>query len=351
MSNIKRLLRTAVQYYASDLYLSTGSQPMIRVNGDLFTVEDHAKLDPTTVSTYLKEILGTKISTDLNQSIDMDYSLNVEGIARFRVNVFAQHHGLSAIFRLIPENPMTIEQLHLPKQIKELATLKQGLVLVSGPTGCGKSTTLASIITEINRNQRKHIITIEDPIEFIHTNDQSIIEQREVGIHTKNFQTALRSALREDPDVILVGEMRDLETISLAITAAETGHLVLSTVHTQGAANSIDRIIDVFPPNQQAQIRTQLAATLKAVIWQQLLPTKKEILPGVKRVGALEILMNNHALRNLIRKGNTHQIDSIIETNRKMGMQSMEHALEELLQKGLISQEKHDEFLPDRLEI
>ncbi|EKD94009.1 MAG: hypothetical protein ACD_28C00005G0001 [uncultured bacterium] len=219
-------------------------------------------------------------------------------------------------------------------------------MLITGPTGCGKSTTLAALVAEINRTSKKHIVTIEDPIEFIHDNDQSIIEQREVGTHTSSFDRALRASLREDPDVILVGEMRDLETISLAITAAETGHLVFSTLHTSGAAKAIDRIIDVFPPNQQEQIRTQLSETLEAVLWQNLIKTENELANGKQRVAALEILLSNHAVKNLIRKGHTHQIDSVIETGRKEGMQTMKQALELLRTDHLISEKNFTKYLP-----
>lgn len=350
MEDLNKLLRTAVQYHASDLYLSTGSQPIIRVNGELFPIQEHPALDKKTAESYLSEIMNEAQKKKLQETSDLDFSIEIESIARFRVNIFVQRQGISGVFRIIPSKAMTLDELKLPPQLKELANLTQGLVLITGPTGSGKSTTLAALLHEINQNQRKHILTIEDPIEFIHANHESIIEQREVGTHTASFERALRAALREDPDVILVGEMRDLETIALAITAAETGHLVLATLHTQGAATSIDRIIDVFPPNQQAQIRTQLAATLEAILWQQLLPTDTETVNGTKRIAALEILRNNHAVRNLIRKGNTHQIDSVIETSRGEGMQTMNQALKTLLEAKWITQKTFNDCVPQEKE-
>ncbi|MDP2624902.1 MAG: type IV pilus twitching motility protein PilT [Candidatus Peregrinibacteria bacterium] len=351
MDGIKKLLRTAIQYKASDLYISSGSKPVLRVNGELHIVEEHPAFEKKVAEAYLLEVMDQRLRDRLQKTSDLDFSIEVEGIARFRVNIFVQRQGISGVFRVIPAKAMTIDELKLSDQIKTLADLKQGLVLLTGPTGCGKSSTLASIIREINEKQKKHIITIEDPIEFIHENQQSVIQQREVGTHTVSFERALRAALREDPDVILIGEMRDLETIALAITAAETGHLVLATLHTQGAANSIDRIIDVFPSNQQAQVKTQLAATLQAIIWQQLLPTEVEMVNGTKRIAALEILRNNHAIKNLIRKGQTHQIDSVIETGRQEGMQTMEHALKVLFEEKIISEETYHEYIPEKTEV
>lgn len=338
MENLNKLFRTALQYHASDLYISTGSKPTLRVNGELFAIEEHPVLDKKMAESYLLEILTEPLQKQFNKESDIDFSLEVPDLGRFRVNIFVQRQGLTGVFRVIPSTPIPLETLKLPPSVQELAQLHQGLVLITGPAGSGKSTTLAALIHEINQKKRKHIITIEDPIEFVHINGSSIIEQREVGGHTVSFQRALRATLREDPDVILLGEMRDLETIALAITAAETGHLVLSTLHTQGAANAIDRIIDVFPPNQQSQVRTQLAATLQAILWQKLLPSIEETVNNTKRIAAVEILRNNHAVRNMIRKGNTHQIQSVIETGRKEGMQTMNQALEEMLEEKLITQ-------------
>lgn len=335
-SPIRKILHTAIHYRASDIYLSTGSPPILRVNGDLFPIEAHAPLDKPTTEAYLLDILTPALQERLQKNSDLDFSIEVDDIGRFRVNVFIQSKGLSAVFRAIPENPLSLDELRMPATLKELAHLNSGLVLITGPTGCGKSTTLAALIHEINRTQKKHILTIEDPIEFIHPNEQSVIEQREVGMHTASFDRALRAALREDPDVILVGEMRDLETIALVITAAETGHLVFATLHTSGAAASIDRMIDVFPSDQQAQIRTQLAETLEAVVWQELRPSKKETVNGTKRIAAVEVLRANHAVRNMIRKGHTHQINSVIETSREEGMQTMAHALKALEEGGWI---------------
>ncbi|MBT5016159.1 PilT/PilU family type 4a pilus ATPase [Candidatus Peregrinibacteria bacterium] len=348
--NIQTLLRTAIEYHASDLYIGSGAQPILRVNGKLVPIKEHPVLTSEIVEKYLHSILPETLKQLMKASLDVDGGVAAEGIGRFRVNVFRQRKGLSAVFRVIPEKPLTLDELQLPPQLKELTKLKQGLVLITGPTGCGKSSTLAALINEINQNQQKHIITVEDPIEFIHENQQSIIEQREIGAHTANFQDALRSGLREDPDVILVGEMRDLETISLAITAAETGHLIFSTLHTSGAGKAIDRIIDVFPADQQQQVRTQVSETLEAIIWQQLLPAEQTTVNSTKRIAACEILRSNHAVQNLIRKGHTHQIDSVIETSRKEGMQTMEHALKELAKQKIISEKTLDEYLPDRLE-
>ena len=346
MESIQKLLRTAIQYKASDLFITTGAKPALRIHGEIVPIESHEICDKKTAESYLLEVMTDSLKERLKESSDLDFSIDAEGIARFRVNIFIQRKGIGGVFRVIPEKPLSLDELGLPEQIKSLTQLESGLVLITGPTGCGKSTTLAALVAEINRTSKKHIVTIEDPIEFIHDNDQSIIEQREVGTHTSSFDRALRASLREDPDVILVGEMRDLETISLAITAAETGHLVFSTLHTSGAAKAIDRIIDVFPPNQQEQIRTQLSETLEAVLWQNLIKTENELANGKQRVAALEILLSNHAVKNLIRKGHTHQIDSVIETGRKEGMQTMKQALELLRTDHLISEKNFTKYLP-----
>ncbi len=347
---IQKLLQTAIQYHASDIYLGSGAKPTLRVNGKLVPIEEHPELTTEMVESYLQQILPESMSMRMQKETDLDGAVALDGIGRFRVNIFRQRKGLSAVFRIIPEIPMTLDDLYLPESLRDLTKLHQGLVLITGPTGSGKSSTLAALIHEINKNRSKHIITIEDPIEFIHENDKCIIEQREVGPHTPDFQTALRAALREDPDVILLGEMRDLETISLAITAAETGHLIFSTLHTSGAAKAVDRIIDVFPAEQQQQVRTQVSETIEAVIWQQLLPAEVETVNNTKRIAGCEILRSNHAVRNLIRKGHTHQIDSVIETSRKEGMQTMEHALKALVKQNLISEDTQKQYVPDKME-
>lgn len=335
MYKLEKILRTAIQYKASDIFISTGIKPVLRINGDLINIEEHAALTKKTAEEYLLEILTPDQKKKFEQTLDLDFSIDIESIARFRVNMFVQRKGISAAFRVIPENVITMDELGLPTQIKKATTFKNGLVIVTGPSGSGKTTTLASMLNEINRNQKKHIITIEDPIEYVHKNNQCIIHQREVGVHTHSFQKALRSALRENPDVILVGEMRDLETIQQAVTAAETGHLVLATLHTMGCADSINRIIDAFPSGQQNQIRAQLSESLRAVFWQSLIKTKD----GKGRVGAFELMFVNNAIANLIRKATTHQINSVIETSTKEGMQTMKKSVTDLLEAGLISEE------------
>jgi twitching motility protein PilT len=344
---LDKIFRTALQYNASDVYITTGARPILRINGDLVRIKEHEILSKKMAEDYLLEIMNEEQKRQFQKSLDLDFSIDIEDIARFRVNMFVQRKGIGAVFRVIPANVYTMDELNLPEQLKRIPNFPNGLVIVTGPTSSGKSTTLASIIHEINLNEAKHILTIEDPIEFIHDNKKSIIDQREVGTHTLSFQRAIKSSLREDPDVILIGEMRDLETISLAITAAETGHLVLGTLHTSGAAKSIDRIIDAFPHEQQNQIRTQLAETLQAVVWQTLLKTKDK----KGRIGAYEIMFNNHAIANMIRKGNTHQIDSVIETSTKEGMQNMKKALEDLIEADLVDEEEAMAQMPPEIEV
>lgn len=339
---LDKIFRTAVQYRASDIYITTGSKPVLRINGDLVLIEEHAILTKKMAEEYLLEIMSEEQKSYFAKNLDLDFSLEIPNLSRFRVNMFVQRKGIAAVFRLIPETVFTLDELGHPDSLKEITRYKSGLVIVTGPTGSGKSTTLASMINEINMNKPQHIITIEDPIEFVHENKQCIIDQREVKTHTASFNRALKSALREDPDVILVGEMRDLETIALAITAAETGHLVFATLHTSGAANSIDRIIDAFPFEQQNQIKAQLSESLKAVIWQNLVKTKD----GKGRVAPLEIMLNNNAVANMIRKGKTHQIDSAIETGFKEGMQTMRRAVEDMLEADIISEETAYECIP-----
>jgi len=346
MAQLDKIFRTAVQYKASDIYITTGNKPILRINGDLVPIAEHTVMSKKIAEDYLLEILTEKQREDFAHNLDLDFSLEVSGISRFRVNLFVQRKGIAAVFRVIPENVQTLDELGLPEQLKKISDTSTGLVLVTGPTGSGKSTSLAAMVNQVNITHACHIITIEDPIEYIYENKKSIIEQREVGHHTLNFQRALRSALREDPDVIMVGEMRDLETIALALTAAETGHLVFATLHTSGAAKSIDRIIDAFPTNQQNQIRMQLSENLKSVIWQTLLKTKD----GNGRVAALEIMMNNSAVANMIRKEKTHQLNSAIETGFKEGMQTMKRSISELLEAGIISEETAVENIPEEFE-
>ena len=346
MLQLDKIFKTAVQYKASDIYITTGSKPILRINGDLISIEEHPILSKKMAEDYLTEILTDKQKEEFPRKLDLDFSYEAAGISRFRVNMFVQRKGIGACFRVISTNVHTLAELGLPDKLKEISLSENGLVLVTGPTGSGKSTTLAAMVNEININaSASHIITIEDPIEYIHDNNRSIIDQREVGSHTLSFQNALRSALREDPDVILVGEMRDLETIALALTAAETGHLVFATLHTNGAAASIDRIIDAFPTNQQNQIRMQLAASLRAVIWQTLLKTKD----GNGRVAGLEIMLNNSAVANMIRKNKTHQLNSAIETGFKEGMQTMKKSITELLEGGIIDEEEALSAIPEDL--
>lgn len=344
---LDKLFRTSVQYKASDIFISTGVKPVLRINGDLIIVEDHPVLTKAMAEEYLLEILNDTQKKKFEQTLDIDFSLELAGIGRFRVNMFVQRKGISAVFRLIPTGVFTLDELALPQQLRQFSQFRQGIVIVTGPTGSGKTTTLAAILNEINEKQAKHIITIEDPIEFVHENKKSVIEQREVGTHTASFGKALRGAMRENPDVIMVGEMRDLETIALAVTAAETGHLVLATLHTTGAAKSIDRIIDTFPPNQQGQIRIQLAENLRAVVWQNLIKTKDK----KGRLAALEIMIVNNAIANMIRKEKTHQITSAIETGLREGMQTMKKAVMDLQQADLITEEDAKSYTPAEFEM
>ncbi|MBT3864500.1 PilT/PilU family type 4a pilus ATPase [Candidatus Peregrinibacteria bacterium] len=347
MYKLDKILRTAVKYKASDLFLSTGAKPALRINGEIIIIEDHDVLTKKIAEDYLLETLNDKQKKTFEQTLDIDFSLNIEDIARFRVNMFVQRRGISAAFRLIPEMVVSLDELGMPPQMKRLTKYKKGLVIVTGPTGSGKSTTAAALLNEVNQNEKKHIVTVEDPIEFVHKNQKSIIEQREVGIHTMSFQKALKSSLRENADIVMIGEMRDLETMQLAITAAETGQLVIATMHTSGAANSINRIVDSFPFEQQNQVRAQLSESLLAVVWQNLLKTKD----NKGRVAALEIMFNNNAIANMIRKQSTHQVDSVIETSTKEGMQTMKKAVTDLFHGGLITEEAALENIPRQSEI
>ena len=332
---IDDLLETMVALGASDLHVTVGSHPVIRLNGSLERLEDFPRLSADDTQRLLYRILSTEQQKHLEINRQIDVSYSIPGLARFRVNVYFQRESLGAAFRMIPAELKTLEDLGLPTQLHELSKKPRGLVLVTGPTGSGKSTTLAAVVDEINRTRDDHIMTIEDPIEFLHRHKRCIVNQREIGPDAVSFAEALRGALRQDPDVILLGEMRDLETISTAITAAETGHLVFATLHTQDAPSTIDRLIDVFPAAQQEQIRVQLAATLQGVVTQTLLPT----VDGKGRVAALEILLPDDAVRNLIRQAKVEQIYSVMQTNTSRGMQTLEQALVDLVTRGIVTQE------------
>src|SRR5436190_4765558 len=331
--SIDDLLRQMAEREASDLHLTAGSEPVVRVRGRLERLEGTEKLTPEVVRDLVYRILSTEQQKILEtrRSVDLSYSLPT--VARFRVNVFFQRATLGAAFRLIPTQIKSLDELGLPSHLGALAEQPRGLVLVTGPTGSGKSTTLATLIDQINRTRHEHILTIEDPIEFLHWHRSCIVNQREVGPDTPSFADALRAALRQDPDVVLVGEMRDLETISTALTAAETGHLVFATLHTQSAPQTIDRIIDVFPAEQQAQVRTQLAGTLQGIVTQALLPTAD----GTGRVPALEILLLDDAVRNVIRQAKIEQVYSYMQTGTKRGMQTMEQSLADLIMRHVVT--------------
>ncbi|WP_040287207.1 type IV pilus twitching motility protein PilT [Sporosarcina koreensis] len=339
---INDVLAKAVELHASDIHLTIGSPPVFRINGDLKRYGSEP-VDEAFTMGAAQATVPDKLFPEFREHGQVDYSYDVPGVARFRVNAFQQRGVTSLAFRTIPTDIPTIESLHMPGILKTLAETKQGLILVTGPTGSGKSTTLASMIDYLNQTSRKHILTLEDPIEYMHSHAASIIDQREVGFDAATFADGLRAALRQDPDVILVGEMRDLETISTAITAAETGHLVLATLHTWSAASTIDRIIDVFPHGQQAQIRVQLAGVLTAVLSQRLLPTSDR----QGRRAATELMINNPAVANLIRSEKVHQIPNVIQTNRAAGMHMMNTSVKELLDKGLISYDTAEPYLQE----
>ncbi len=331
--DIAQLLQFAHQQEASDLHISAGEPPMVRVHGDMKKI----KVPPLTAEqthAMVYDIMGDSQRKVFEEFSDIDFSMQLGDLARFRVNVFRQNRGLGAVFRKIPTQIQTLEELGMPKSLADITRKEKGLVLVTGPTGSGKSTTLAAMINLINDEEEGHILTIEDPIEFVHRSKKCLVNQREVGPHTKSFSNALRAALREDPDIILVGEMRDLETIQLALTAAETGHLVFGTLHTSSAPKTVDRVIDVFPPNQQAQVRAMFAESIQAIITQTLC---KKI--GGGRVAGLEILLGTTAVRNLIREGKIHQIPSAMQTGQQLGMQTMEMHLKELVDRNLITRE------------
>jgi twitching motility protein PilT len=333
--SIDDLLEQVVARGASDLHVTVGVEPVVRINGRLQRMQEFGRLAPEETQRMLYRILSTEEQKqfEIKRQIDISYSL--PGLARFRVNVYFQRESLGAAFRLIPVELKTLDELGLPSVLRDFATKPRGLVLVTGPTGSGKSTTLAAVIDEINRTRSDHIMTIEDPIEFLHRHKQCVVNQREIGPDATSFADALRGALRQDPDVILLGEMRDLETISTALTAAETGHLVFATLHTQDAPSTVDRLIDVFPAAQQEQVRVQIASTLQGIVTQTLLPTSD----GLGRVAALEILLPDDAVRNLIRQAKVEQIYSVMQMNTSRGMQTLEQALADLVMRGKISKD------------
>lgn len=332
---VNQLLRHAVELGASDIHITVGIPPCFRINGKLFQ-QDMPKLLPSDTESFVNQLLTDEKKRDSYfKDGEVDFSYGAADIGRFRVNVYHQRGTCAAALRIVATEVLTAKELNLPEVTINLVKNTRGLVLITGPTGSGKSTTLAAMIDYINTQRSEHIITLEDPIEYLHRHKKSIVNQREIGPDTQSYSAALRAALREDPDVILVGEMRDLETISIAITAAETGHLVLSSLHTIGAAQTIDRIIDVFPPHQQEQIRVQLAAVLKGVVSQQLLKRKD----GKGRTVATEVMMATPAINNLIREGKTFQIASVIQTGQKFGMHSMDMSLANLYKQGIISYE------------
>jgi twitching motility protein PilT len=332
--DITQLLTFAVQEGASDVHLSSGEPPMLRIHGDIKRL-DHAALTKEDVHTMIFDVMNDTLRKNFQEKSDIDFSFELGDLARFRVNAFVQRKGEGAVFRTIPSKVQTLDELGMPPILKEICKKERGLVLVTGPTGSGKSTTLAAMVDYINESYDAHILTIEDPIEFVHTSKRSLLNQREVGPHTDSFAAALRSALREDPDVILVGEMRDLETISLALTAAETGHLVFGTLHTSSAPKTVDRVIDVFPAGQQNQIRAMFSESMEAVITQTLCKKKTG-----GRVAALEILVGVTAVRNLIREAKIHQIPSTMQVGQKQGMQTLDMALQELVGKGIVAREE-----------
>ncbi|MFA5975830.1 MAG: type IV pilus twitching motility protein PilT [Elusimicrobiota bacterium] len=327
------VLKATVQKGGSDLHWVIGQPPMIRLDGELRPMTEFPVLTAEESKRLIYGFLSDEHRTRFEQDWELDFSVAVEGISRFRTNVLLQKNGIEAVMRVIPVHIPTPEELQLPPVVTDLANLPRGLVLVTGPTGSGKSTTLACLINLINQKQRKHILTIEDPIEFVYVNTNSVVRQREIGQQCHSFGEALRHALRQDPDVVMIGEMRDLETISAALTMAETGHLVFATLHTTDAAQTVDRIIDVFPAHQQQQVRAQLSSVLKGVVCQTLLPRVE----GKGRVAAREVMIVTPAIANNIREGKTHQIYGAIDTGSRVGMVSLDRALADLVKKGLIS--------------
>lgn len=332
--HVDELLTKVVETGSSDLHLSVGRPPVVRLNGVLYNLDEYEKMNAPDLQRIVYDILSDEQIQRFENELELDFAYSAQHVARFRINAFRDRTYVAAALRVIPTKIPTAEELHLPAAIMELAERPRGLMLVTGPTGSGKSTTLAAVIDKINRTRDEHIITIEDPVEFVHQHKRCVVNQRELGQDTKSFSNALRSALRQDPDVILVGEMRDNATIHLAITAAETGHLVFATLHTNSAAESVDRMVGVFPADQQDQIRTQLSNSLIAIVAQQLM--QKE---GGGRVAGIEVMIANSAIRNLIRENKAHQMTSIIQTQTQLGMQTMDQALRDLYLEGSISYE------------
>jgi twitching motility protein PilT len=330
--DITELLAFSVKNKASDLHLSAGLPPMIRVNGDVRRINLPA-MDHKDVHSMVYDIMNDSQRKHYEETLECDFSFEIPNLARFRVNAFVQNRGAASVFRTIPSKVLTLEELHCPAIFKNIAEYPRGIVLVTGPTGSGKSTTLAAMINHINETDHAHILTVEDPIEFVHESKKSLINQREVGPHTLSFANALKSALREDPDAILVGEMRDLETIRLALTGAETGHLVFGTLHTSSAAKTVDRIVDVFPAAEKEMVRAMLSESLRAVISQTLLKTKD----GLSRIAAHEIMIGTPAIRNLIRENKVAQMYSVIQTSAQLGMQTLDQNLLELVRHNAVS--------------
>ena len=344
--DLDSLFRITVERNASDLHLICGAPPHIRVNGDLICLE-MPRITPDTLKNLLYSILDRYQIESLERNLELDFAYSISGFSRFRGNILYQRGTLGAAFRVVPYDIPSIDSLGLPKGVKNLCSLSQGLVLVTGPTGSGKSTTLAALLDYISNNRRLNILTLEDPIEFLHKHGKSIIAQREVGSDTHSFSTALRHALRHDPDVILIGEMRDLDSISIALTAAETGHLVLSTLHTQNAPLTINRIVDVFNNDRRSYIRQQLSNSLQAIISQQLIRR----MDGKGRIVSVEFMLNTPAVRNMIREGKEHQLYSVLQTGHALGMQTMDQALLKLYQSGRISMESALAYCIDRKEM
>lgn len=340
--DIAELLAFSVKNKASDLHLSAGLPPMIRVDGDVRRINIPA-LEHKHVHGLVYDIMGDKARRDYEEFLEVDFSFDIPGLARFRVNAFNQNRGAGAVFRTIPSEVLTLDDLAAPKVFRELIDQPQGLILVTGPTGSGKSTTLAAMVDHINKNEYGHILTVEDPIEFVHTSNKCLINQREVHKHTHGFNEALRSALREDPDYILVGELRDLETIRLALTAAETGHLVFGTLHTSSAAKTIDRIIDVFPSGEKPMVRSMLSESLRAVVSQSLL---KKV--GGGRIAAHEIMVAVPAIRNLIREDKVAQMYSAIQTGQNVGMQTLDQCLQDLVKRGQVTRVSARDYAKDK---
>jgi len=330
--HVDELLRRTFELKCSDLHLAVGLPPCVRLHGKIQKLDEYEAFTAPVLQRMIYDIISDEQIQRFENDLELDFAYTAQYVARFRVNAYRDKNNLAAALRVIPSEIPTPEELKLPEVISELADRPRGLMLVTGPTGSGKSTTLAAVLNRINMNRDEHILTVEDPIEFVHQHKRCIVNQREVGVDTRSFKNALRAALREDPDVILVGEMRDNETIHLAITAAETGHLVFGTLHTNSAAESVDRMVGVFPADQQEQIRTQLSNSLVAIVSQQLLPSSSG-----GRVAAIEIMIANSAIRNLIRENKAHQMVSIIQTQTQMGMQTMDQALRDLYQQGRIS--------------